>query len=109
MGKLTAATDPILSSNGRATTSASHQDHALNLLLTTFSTLFRTSLPLLLDFDDKFNKDLLGGDLELLDLAKKVRGSLMWFRKFSYMKVHKKSIGYSKQHTAKMIDVIKGG
>lgn len=70
----------------RPTTSASHQQHALSLLIATFSALFRYSLPLLLDFDDRFNKDLPGSDEELLGMAQKVRLSLLWFRKSRYIK-----------------------
>jgi hypothetical protein len=65
--------DPIVSSDGKATTSPSHQYHALNLLAGTFGALFRSSLPLLLNFDDSFNMDLLGNDDELLTLGKRLK------------------------------------
>ena len=100
--------DPIVSSSGRVTTSASHQDHQFNLLLTTFNALFRTSIPLLLNFNDSCNRNLLGGDDELLAMATKLKGSLLWFKRFGYIKVHKKSMGYSKEHSNKVRELIKG-
>ncbi|TAQ89489.1 hypothetical protein B7494_g2167 [Chlorociboria aeruginascens] len=54
---------------GKSTTSFAHQDHNLDLMICTFTSLFRSTFPLLLDFHDRFNRDLLGGDEELLELA----------------------------------------
>ena len=44
----------------------------------------------------------------MVAIGKKLKGNLMWFRKFGYLKNHRRSIGYSRKHTAKMIEVIKG-
>lgn len=52
----------------------------MNLLVATFGTLFRSSLPLLLNLDDSFNKDLLGNDEELLAPSKRLKGIMLWFR-----------------------------
>jgi hypothetical protein len=42
--------------------------------------LFRSSNPLLLDFRDKFNQDLLGGDKGLIKLAMLMRKVVLNFR-----------------------------
>jgi hypothetical protein len=75
--------------------------------MATFSAVSRSTLPLLLDSDDRFNKDLFGGDEELLGMTKKLRASLFRFRKFGYIKCHKKPIGYSRKHTELITGLIK--
>ena len=97
----------MLPSSGKTTTSPSHQYHALNLLVGTFGTLFRSSLPLLLNFDDSFNKDLRGNDEELLTLGKRLKGIMLWFRANGYPKFHRQSLSHSMEHTRKVRELIK--
>ncbi|KAG0646993.1 hypothetical protein D0Z07_6089 [Hyphodiscus hymeniophilus] len=96
------------SSSGNHRSKLRIRHHQFNLLLTTFKTLFRASMPLLLNFDDSLNRDLLGDDAELLAMATKLKGSLVWFKKFGYVKLHRKSMGYSKSHATKIQELING-
>lgn len=81
----------------QASEHASLQYHALKLVLSTHFALFRSSNPLLLDFNDKPNQDLLGGDEELIDLAMKMRKVVLNFREKGVRDM-KGSIAYRKEH-----------
>lgn len=70
---------------------------ALKLVLSTHLALFRSSSPLLLDFSDKFNQDLLGGDKELLKLAGQMRDTVKTFREKGFPDL-KGSIAYRKEY-----------
>ncbi|TAQ83156.1 hypothetical protein B7494_g8521 [Chlorociboria aeruginascens] len=59
---------------------AESQYLSLKLLFSTHMALFRSSNPLLLDMNEKFNKDLVGGDLELIALAGKMKNVVTTFR-----------------------------
>ncbi|KUJ13911.1 uncharacterized protein LY89DRAFT_736910 [Mollisia scopiformis] len=76
---------------------ASFQFNALKLVLSTHFALFRSSNPLLLDFNDKPNQDLLAGDEELIDLAMKMRKVVLDFREKGVRDM-KGSIAYRKEH-----------
>ncbi|KAF4637309.1 hypothetical protein G7Y89_g775 [Cudoniella acicularis] len=47
----------------------------------TCSALFRTSFPLFIDFEDKFNYDLIGNDVQMLGHARKLQGTSTSTRK----------------------------
>lgn len=59
---------------------AEYQLVGLKLVVSTHLALFRSSNPLLLDMNDKFNRDLLQNDDELIDLAMEMRKVVMNFR-----------------------------
>jgi hypothetical protein len=74
---------------------ADYQFIALKLVLSTHLALFRSSNPLLLDFNDKLNQDLLGHDQELTKLAIKMRKVVLSFREKGFTDM-KGSIAYRK-------------
>jgi hypothetical protein len=76
---------------------ADYQFHALKLVLSTHLALFRSSNPLLLDFNDKLHQDLLGGDQELIKLAIKMRKVVVSFREKGFTDM-KGSIAYRKEY-----------
>ncbi len=75
---------------------ADYQYLALKLVLSTHLALFRSSNPLLLDFNDKFNQDLLGGDKHLITLAMKMREVVISFREKGFAEL-RGSIAYRKE------------
>lgn len=66
-------------------------------MLATHFALFRSSNPLLLDFNDKPNQDLLGGDRELISLAMEMRKVVLDFRERGVRDM-KGSMAYRKDH-----------
>ncbi|KAE8442719.1 hypothetical protein EG329_002910 [Mollisiaceae sp. DMI_Dod_QoI] len=76
---------------------ASFQYHALKLVVSTHFAIFRSSNPLLLDFNKRGNQDLLGGDAELIELAMKMRKVVLDFRDKGVRDM-KGSIAYRKEH-----------
>ncbi|KAL2065803.1 hypothetical protein VTL71DRAFT_3473 [Oculimacula yallundae] len=66
--------------NTTARTQSDAQYLSLKLVLSTHLALFRSSNPLLLDFSDKRNHDLVGGDEELVELAGKMSDMVLGFR-----------------------------
>ena len=76
---------------------ADYQLHGLKLLVSTHMALFRSSNPLLLDFQDKFNQNLLGGDGELISLATRMRKVVMDFKAKGFPDL-KGSIGWKKEY-----------
>lgn len=66
-------------------------------MLATHFALFRSSNPLLLNFNDRPNQDLLAGDEELIDLAMKMRKVVLDFREKGVRDM-KGSIAYRKEH-----------
>lgn len=70
---------------------------SLRLLLSTHMALFRSSNPLLLEMDDKHNRDLVGGDDELIDLCLKMRKVVLTFREKGFPEM-KGSIAYKKEY-----------
>lgn len=83
--------------NSIATEHPSLQYHQLKLMLSTHFALFRSSNPLLLDFNDKPNQDLLAGDEELIGLAMNMRKVVLDFRARGVRDM-KGSIAYRKEH-----------
>ena len=75
-------------------TQSSSQHQTLLLLLSTHLALFRSSNPLLLDFSDKLNQDLVGNDKEIIGLAKKMREVVRGFREKGWGKDMRGSIAY---------------
>ncbi|KAJ8059011.1 hypothetical protein OCU04_011991 [Sclerotinia nivalis] len=86
--------------------SASHQKHSLNLLISVFTALFRSSFPLLMDFEDKCNRDLLGGNEELIQLSKKLRRDLIAFKRRGYLKAWTWNEGFLKDQAGRLRDVL---
>ncbi|KAF7877176.1 hypothetical protein EAF04_000861 [Stromatinia cepivora] len=86
--------------------SASHQKHAFNLLISVFSALFRSSFPLLMDFEDKSNRDLLGGNEDLIQLSKKLRRDLIAFKRQGYLKAWTLNEGFLKDQVGRLRDVL---
>jgi hypothetical protein len=82
---------------GSACEQADYQFHALKLVLSTHLALFRSSNPLLLNFNDKLHQDLLGGHRELIKLAIKMRKVVVSFRERGFTDM-KGSIAYRKEY-----------
>lgn len=80
-----------------ATTPADYQFHGLKLLVSTHLALFRSSSPLLLDFREKFNKQMLGEDEELVKLAMRMRKVVLDFRSKGFPDL-KGSIVWNKEY-----------
>jgi hypothetical protein len=78
-------------------TQSSTQHQTLLLLLSTHLALFRSSNPLLLDFSDPLNQDLVGKDAEMISLAKKMRAVVSGFRDKGWGKDMKGSIAYRRE------------
>jgi hypothetical protein len=74
-----------------------YQFIVLKLVLSTHLALFRSSNPLLLDFNDKLNQDLLNSDQELLKLAMKMRKVVLSFREKGFTDM-KGSIAFRKEY-----------
>lgn len=66
-------------------------------MLSTHLALFRSSNPLLLDFNDKLHQDLLGNDPELIKLAIKMRKVVVSFREKGFTDM-KGSMAYRKEY-----------
>ena len=66
-------------------------------MLSTHLALFRSSNPLLLDFKDKFNQDLLGGDKHLIMLAIRMQKVVLSFREKGFTDM-KGSIAFRKEY-----------
>ncbi|PQE06252.1 C6 finger domain-containing protein [Rutstroemia sp. NJR-2017a BBW] len=88
-----------------ATTTTDHK-HVLNLLISVLTALFRSSFPLLMNFDDKCNRDLLGGNEELLHLAKELREDLLSFKKRGYIRPWRCNKGCLKEEIDRLRDVL---
>ncbi|PQE16196.1 C6 finger domain-containing protein [Rutstroemia sp. NJR-2017a BVV2] len=88
-----------------ATTTTDHK-HVLNLLISVLTALFRSSFPLLMNFDDKCNRDLLGGNEELLQLAKELREDLLSFKKRGYIRPWRCNKGCLKEEIDRLRDVL---
>jgi hypothetical protein len=69
--------------------------------------LFRSSNPLLLDMNDKLNRDLIGNDDELADLSEKMRTVVLNFREKGAPEM-KGSITYKKEYFELFRRVYKG-
>jgi len=78
-----------------ATEPADYQHHSLRLLLSVHMALFRSSNPLLLDLSDHFNQDMVGGDKNLIQLAKQLRGVVLNMKDKGFPEL-KGSITYKK-------------
>jgi hypothetical protein len=65
---------------------AASLSHCFNLLLSIHTALFRGQSPLLLDFEDKFQRDLLDGREDLMSEVLALKGSITKFRESSYPK-----------------------
>jgi hypothetical protein len=76
---------------------ADFQIMSLKLMLSTHMALFRSSNPLLLDFDEKLNQDLLQGEKELIKLAKRMRKVVIGFREKGFPDM-KGSLAYRKEY-----------
>jgi len=83
--------------NQKAFGPADYQLIGLKLVLSTHMALFRSSNPLLLNFNDKFNQDLLGGDKQLIKLAMQMRKVVLMFRQKGFPDM-KGSIVYRKEY-----------
>ncbi|KAM3086996.1 hypothetical protein ACMFMG_001106 [Clarireedia jacksonii] len=80
--------------------------HVLNLLISVLTALFRSSFPLLMNFEDKCNRDLLGGNDELLELAKRLRGDLLLFKKRGHIRPWRSNNEYLKEEIDRLRDVL---
>ncbi|CAD6446041.1 839a626f-6f53-4d86-b2c2-d153829344b4 [Sclerotinia trifoliorum] len=85
---------------------ASHQKHSLNLLTSVFTALFRSSFPLLMDFEDERNRDLLGGNEDLIQLSKKLRRDLIAFKRRGYLKAWTWNGGFLKDQVDRLRDIL---
>ncbi|KAH8667449.1 hypothetical protein BGZ60DRAFT_409296 [Tricladium varicosporioides] len=101
--------DPVLSTNDKATTSAEHQDHTLNLILGTCSALFRTSFPLFIDFEDKFNGDLIGNDRKMVKYGQRMQSCLRTYKKYGAPRCQRRTYGYSKERSKRLLSVLNEG
>ena len=73
--KLTPWKDLIISSSSEITTPPSYQNHALDLLLSTFSALFQSSVPLLFDLRDRYTRPCWAAMKELLEVGIELRAT----------------------------------
>jgi hypothetical protein len=87
----------ILTPTTKAFGPADYQLIGLKLVLSTHMALFRSSNPLLLNFNDKFNQDLVGGDKQLIKLAMQMRKVVLTFRQKGFPDM-KGSIVYRKEY-----------
>ncbi|KAF7959489.1 hypothetical protein EAE96_001105 [Botrytis aclada] len=85
---------------------ASHQKHVLNLLISVFTALFRSSFPLLMNFEDKCNRDLLGGNEALIQISKKLRRDLIEFKISGCLKASTWNQGFLKEQVGRLRDVL---
>ncbi|QSZ32397.1 hypothetical protein DSL72_001971 [Monilinia vaccinii-corymbosi] len=74
-----------LTGENGSSSSASHQNHTLNLLIGVLTALFRSSFPLLMNFEDKCNRYLLGGNDDLIHMSKQLRRDLIAFKRRGYL------------------------
>ncbi|KAB8298891.1 hypothetical protein EYC80_001049 [Monilinia laxa] len=93
-------------SSETATSSASYHKHILNLLISVLTALFRSSFPLLMNFEDKCNRDLLGGNEDLIRMSKKLRRDLIAFKRRGYLKAWKWNKGFLKDQVDRMRDIL---
>ncbi|TEY47311.1 hypothetical protein BOTCAL_0308g00050 [Botryotinia calthae] len=93
-------------SSGTSSAAASHQKHVLNLLISVFTALFRSSFPLLINFEDKCNRDLLGGNEDLIQLSKKLRRDLIAFKRSDYLKAWSWNQGFLKEQVGRLRDIL---
>ncbi|TVY34348.1 hypothetical protein LSUB1_G007181 [Lachnellula subtilissima] len=82
--------------HSKANGQADYQFVNLRLVLSTHMALFRSSSPLLLDLTEKSNRDLLGGDADLIRLAGDMRKVVLTFRDKGFPEM-KGSIAYKKR------------
>ncbi|TGO66824.1 hypothetical protein BOTNAR_0053g00170 [Botryotinia narcissicola] len=94
------------SSSGTSSAAASHQKHVLNLLISVFTALYRSSFPLLMNFEDKCNRDLLGGNEDLIQLSKKLRRDLITFKRTGHLKASTWNQGFLKEQVGRLRDVL---
>ena len=83
-------------------------EHTFNLLLSVHNALFRTASPLLLDYEDQANQDLLGNDAELIGQAMKLRSSILWFRDMGFPNSVRAGLFYNERLGNKLRGVLKG-
>ncbi|KAM0171322.1 hypothetical protein ACHAPF_008243 [Botrytis cinerea] len=93
-------------SSGTSLAVTSHQKHVLNLLISVFTALFRSSFPLLINFEDKCNRDLLGGNEDLIQLSKKLRRDLIAFKRSDYLKAWTWNQGFLKEQVGRLKDIL---
>ncbi|TGO36878.1 hypothetical protein BHYA_0112g00170 [Botrytis hyacinthi] len=96
----------ISPSSGMSSAAASHQKHVLNLLISVFTALFRSSFPLLMNFEDKCNRDLLGENEDLIQLSKKLRRDLIEFKASGHLKASTWNEGFLKEQVGRLRDVL---
>ncbi|KAF7896744.1 uncharacterized protein EAF01_009147 [Botrytis porri] len=93
-------------STGTSSTAASHHKHVLNLLISVFTALLRSSFPLLINFEDKCNRDLLGGNEDLIQLSKKLRRDLIAFKRSSHLKASTWNQEFLKEQVDRLKDML---
>ncbi|TGO17681.1 hypothetical protein BTUL_0015g00150 [Botrytis tulipae] len=96
----------ISPSSGTSSAAASHQKHVLNLLISVFTALFRSSFPLLMNFEDKCNRDLLGENEDLIQLSKKLRSDLIALKRSGHLKASTWNQGFLKEQVGRLRDVL---
>ncbi|KAF7942536.1 hypothetical protein BELL_0499g00090 [Botrytis elliptica] len=93
---------------GTSSTAASRQKHVLNLLISVFTALFRSSFPLLMNFEDKCNRDLLGGNEDLIQLSKKLGRDLIEFKRSGHLKASTWNQGFLEEQVGRLRDLLTG-
>ncbi|KAF7894195.1 hypothetical protein EAF00_007709 [Botryotinia globosa] len=96
----------ISPSSGTSSAAASHQKRVLNLLISVFTALFRSSFPLLMNFEDKCNRDLLGENEDLIQLSKKLRRDLIAFKRSGHLKASTWNQGFLIEQVGRLRDVL---
>jgi hypothetical protein len=76
--------------------------YGLNLLLCTFEALFRSSCPLLLDWEDPFSRELLGKDEKLVWAASRMSRTLRVYRARGHSRRFKLGVAYRKEMTDRL-------
>jgi len=83
-------------------------EHTFSLLLSVHNALFRQASPLLLNYNEISNQDLLGHDSELIRLAIQLRSSIMWFRDMGFPKSVRSGLFYHKRIGNKLRSALRG-
>jgi hypothetical protein len=82
--------------------------HCFNLLLSTHTALFRSHSPIIMDFTDPANQDVLGADQEMMDEAMKLRKIILDFREHSLSRPFKSSNWYKDTTYGRFRKVLNG-
>ncbi|RDW83523.1 hypothetical protein BP5796_05014 [Coleophoma crateriformis] len=93
---------------GPISRTTNEMNHMYNLLLSIHTALFRSSSPLLMDFSDVSEQDVLAGNLELIEEAAYMRTINDRFRNVSYGRHFRSARAFEQQTVDKLRKVLDG-